>query len=133
MPQTTERQQLEVVRVDPMEAGWEIRMAMKAHFKYRLYFQNSNANRTSIQLPLIEDVLLDAGAIEGQDFILVESPFDMATLWNQSRDDDEKMKYGNSVYLTDEGWKIAQDIIKAESHEDFRHTFEKVTILEERV
>lgn len=123
---------LEEVRVDPNEAEWLRKLMMRPEIRYRLFFKNSNANRTFMQICLIEDVMQDHGAVMGQDFVVEESQFDMAELWNRSSADAEKEKYGNSVYLTQRGLEVVRNILANESCTDFDHTFAKVTVLQER-
>lgn len=132
MSDTQEKKALEEVKVDPNHAEWLRKMMMKPEMRYRLFFQNSNANRTFLQIGLIEDVLQDHGAIMNTDFFVEESQFDMAELWNRSGADPEKEKYGNSVYLTQRGMEVVREILADGKCEDFEHTFAKVTVLQER-
>jgi hypothetical protein len=132
MSETQEKKALEEVRVDPREAEWLRKMVTRDDIRYRLFFQNSNANRTFLQIGLIEDVLTDSGAVIDQDFHVEGSNYDMADAWNRSQAGEQYEKFGNSVYLTQRGMTIVRDIIKGASHEDFKHTFDKVTVLQER-
>jgi hypothetical protein len=101
-----------------------------------VFFENDIGFKNGFQLDILRGWLEDKCGVEGVDWVLQPSEFDMEQLWNRSQDDDDRRLYGNSVYLTDVSWLVSEKLIQDPNSStvavDTKHTSGRITVVQTR-
>ncbi len=123
---------IQYLDVNPEEAGWHVKYDFRKQFNRRVFLQNIDGNRASLQMSMLRDMLGVALGDEGMSYELVDAQQDMIDYWNRSSHDEDAFLHGNSIMCTEVGYAAVQMLMADESHPDHKYTFAKVTIVEKR-
>jgi len=126
--QTIEVQHLDVI---PSEADWDPVMDFRPQWKYRVFFQKSaSAFANSLHLADLRYFLEDNCGQE--DVHWIAEPCPEPERYTVQGEDEETMKRGNRVYLTDMSWLINLKL-GTQATPDAENPWDKITIIETRI